>query len=165
MTQDDGAVEDTGPVSGVPTRRGAKRKKVYKSARLVMHGGVSTVDCILRDISRSGARLRLPAAMPVGGSVGLQLPDGETLQADVIRCSGLDVGLRFSKNQVPSLAPPPELIVQILFKLESPWLSEVLTMLESSPAHEEADIREAADDLREAYERLKAVVESHVQGV
>lgn len=164
MIEDDGAAEDTGPASGALTRRGARRKKVYKSARLVMHGGVSTVDCILRDISRSGARLRLPAAMRVGGSVGLQLPDGETLDAEVIRCSGLDVGLRFPANQVPSLAPPPEPIVQILFKLESPWLSEVLTLLESSSAYAEDDIKEAAEDLREAYERLKAAVESHVQG-
>ncbi|WP_299438744.1 PilZ domain-containing protein [uncultured Rhodospira sp.] len=161
MTEQDDSGPSAATVPAVSTKRKARRKRVFKGARLGF-GGASTIDCIVKDISASGARIRLSTITPITGPLQLLLSDKERLDAEIIRQTGVELGLRFTSDQRPSMAPPPEVIEQVLTELESPWLSEVLSLLERADAYQEPDVHEAAAQLREAYDRLKVVVEGHV---
>ena len=150
------------PAMHTPTRRRSRRKKVFKGARLVLGGGLSTVDCIVKDISASGARLKLPDITQIAGTLKLSFQDGETLEAEVIRSHGMEMGIRFKGGQRPALAPPPDPLEQVLFDLESPWLGEVLEQLATTEAFREPEVAEIAHQLHETYEALKAAVEARV---
>jgi len=145
-----------------PTRRRSRRKKVFKGARLVLGGGLSTVDCIVKDISATGARIRLPDITQIAGTLKLSFPDGEVLEADVIRSQGMDMGIRFRGGQRPALAPPPDPLEQVLFDLDSPFLGEVLDQLATTEAFKDPEVAETAQQLRETYDALKAAVETRV---
>lgn len=149
--------------AAAPTRRRSRRKKVFKGARLMLGGGLSTVDCIVKDISATGARIKLPDITQIAGTLKLSFPDGETLEADVIRSQGMEMGIRFRGGQRPALAPPPDPLEQVLFELESPWLGQTLDQLAETEAYADPDIVQAARSLHEAYEALKVAIESHVK--
>jgi len=144
------------------TRRRARRKKVFKGARLVLGGGLSTIDCIVKDISIGGARVKVADVTRLGKSLRLVFPDGEALDADVIRDIGLEFGLKFRPGARPSLAPPSDLAEDIAIELESPWLEGLLTRLAASEAGQDPGMSEAVDDLRDAYARLKMLLDRHV---
>ncbi|MBB4286061.1 PilZ domain-containing protein [Roseospira goensis] len=151
-----------GPANVPPKRRKARRKKVFKGARLILGGGLSSVDCIVKDISATGARIKLPDVTQLAGSLSLAFGDGEKLEADIIRSAGVELGIRFRPGQRPTLAPPPDLLETVLFELESPWLGEVLDQLALTDAYHEPEVAEAAGQLREAYEQLRLAIEARV---
>ena len=84
------------PAIGMPERRTRPRKRVLKTGQIITDSTSSTVDCILRDISESGARLRLTstAALP---STFLLLIKSENVIVPVQRVwrNAHEVGVKF----------------------------------------------------------------------
>lgn len=150
-------------VASPVTRRKARRRRVFKGARLVLGGGLAEVECIVKDVSATGARIRLLDPAQFGGNLRLAFPNGEELDARVMRNSGIELGIRFKPGQRPSLAPPVELIEQVLLDMESSWLGDVLDQLAMTDAIHDPEVGEAAAQLREAYDRLKGLVERHTE--
>ena len=54
--------------------RGSARHRTLRTAQIVFHGGSSVIDCVLKDLSNTGARLAVESAMGI--------PDEFTLTTD-----------------------------------------------------------------------------------
>ena len=159
---------DAPPTDAPPTdaaaRRGARRKRVLKGARLVLGGGMSTIDCAIKDISATGARVRLADVTPLTGHVRLAMPDGEILDAEVTRNVGVEVGLRFLGDRRPSLAPPPDELELVIADLEDLPIDALILRLTSLPEHGDEEVAEATRALRLAKDTLVKSLRSRVTG-
>ena len=54
-----------------PERRIAARKRVILVGKIIMGEGSVTVDCVIRDLSSSGIRVRVPESTPLSQEFGL----------------------------------------------------------------------------------------------
>lgn len=159
MTDQDDSIGSADTPAPETTRRKAQRKRVIKAARLVLGGGLSTIDGTVRDVSATGARIRLPHPMRITGPVQVILSGGERVDAEVVRLKGLDLGLRFTSDRRPSVAPPPDEIEQIRTELEAPRMGAFLALLERIDATREPAVHGAAAEVRAACARLREAVE------
>jgi len=82
------------------TLRGAERDSVLKGAAVVF--GNSTLDCIVLNISRSGARVSFATPVTIPKIVTLRLRDGSTYPAHRRWARGMDVGLEFTRAVIAS---------------------------------------------------------------
>jgi hypothetical protein len=76
--------------------RSAPRKRSILGARIVFHRRNSTLDCVVRDISATGANLILAGAGILPSEFNLEIPiKGQTLSAKVVWHKGNACGVRF----------------------------------------------------------------------
>ena len=76
-------------------QRQASRSHVLRRARIVFRRGQSTVDCVVLDLSVTGAKLRVDQLMPLPGRFELRIENGPTRDAEIrYRARGL-TGIRF----------------------------------------------------------------------
>lgn len=90
VMEDNGEVCQDGPPED---KRGAHRDRVLKGAQLAF--GNSTVDCVVLDITVSGARISLGAPIRLPENLALRLRDGTKYPAALRWARGLEVGLEF----------------------------------------------------------------------
>lgn len=154
----------TPPTGAVAPKRGARRKRVLKGARLVLGGGMSTINCTIKDVSATGARVRVSDITQVSGMLQLAMPDGEILDAEVIRNTGLEIGLRFLGDQRPSLAPPPDTLEVVIAELEQLPIDSLVLQITTLPEHDDEEVAEAAQGLRLAADKLTNVLRSRTKG-
>ncbi|HEX9446898.1 MAG TPA: PilZ domain-containing protein [Dongiaceae bacterium] len=76
-------------------RRIAPRRRVLKSAKILFNEDVSVFDCIIRDISESGARLSLGLFQPLPKRFKLVVSDLGIHVCELVRSIGNDYGVRF----------------------------------------------------------------------
>lgn len=88
MTQDE--ADNTEPEHGL---RGAPRNRVLKGAQVVF--GNAVFDCVVLNISVSGARVSFSAPIVVPEVVALRLRDGSIYPASRRWTQGLEMGLEF----------------------------------------------------------------------
>jgi len=140
-----------------PIRRSAKRRRVLKGGWLVLGDGSSSIRCFVKDISATGARIeaRDLDALPVGG-LKLTLSDGETLEGEVVRRSGLELGIRFVSGTRPALAPPPDPIELLMDRIEAMGVQEVLDRIQALGLNQDTEISGCAQALQDAYVALYA---------
>jgi two-component system cell cycle response regulator len=62
-------------LSSLLERRGRRRRQVLKAGQIITDSESSTTDCIIRDLSESGARLRMAATGAVPKSFLLLVKD------------------------------------------------------------------------------------------
>ena len=75
--------------------RAAPRKKVVLAGRIVLAGG-GTLDCRVRDLSDTGAKLRLGDVSGVPPRFSLEvLSNGSQHRAEIVWARGFDIGVRF----------------------------------------------------------------------
>ncbi len=84
-------------------RRVVKRETVLKTAKIVF--GASVVDCVVQNISATGARVRTGSVVPVPDRVVLQLRDGTSYAALRAWTRGTQIGFRFVANDTVTRAP------------------------------------------------------------
>jgi len=156
MTDQD---DPKGGVSAQQARRKTRRKKVLKTARLIIGEGRSTVDCIVKDISFGGARVKVGNITQLGRTLRIIFPSGEVLDADVVRENGVEFGLVFKPGARPKLAPPPDVAEGVAIEMESRWLTDLLDRLDASSAATDPEVAAATEELREAYAHLKMILE------
>lgn len=144
-------------------RRSARRRRVLKGGWLVLGDGASSIRCFVKDVSATGARVEaqeLDTLSP--GGLKLTLSDGETLEAEVVRRSGLELGVRFTHGTRPSLAPPPDPLELLVDRMEAMGVQEVLDGIESLGLNQDQDIQAAAQALQDSYMALYARISAKV---
>ena len=80
-------------------RRNATRQKSLLRGRIYFNHNRAAVDCLIRDISETGARLVFSSVVPVPDAFNLYIPQKEnTLRAKVQWRHGDEVGIAFISN-------------------------------------------------------------------
>ena len=87
---------------GTPTnsdddnRRASLRRRTLRSARILWNGRSSTLECVIRDQSEGGARVRLTDPTPLPKQVELHfLNDNMVVACETCWSRGSEYGLRF----------------------------------------------------------------------
>ena len=78
-------------------RRGSPRRRVLRGSIILFNDRNSTIPCTVRDLSASGARLRVEAAVRVPDSFILVIElDGFEADCEVVHRLPKDLGVRFT---------------------------------------------------------------------
>ncbi|MDQ7248218.1 PilZ domain-containing protein [Dongia sedimenti] len=83
--------------AGTGPRRVTARSKTLKSAKIIFNKRQSVIDCFVRDLSPTGAKLSLGDLMPVPRTFTLELHDGTSMECERVRAMGKEIGVRFLK--------------------------------------------------------------------
>jgi hypothetical protein len=78
-------------------RRVTGRAKTLKSAKILFNKNQSVIDCFVRDLSETGAKLSVGDIAAVPRIFVLELRDGTRFQCERVRAMGLEIGVRFLK--------------------------------------------------------------------
>jgi hypothetical protein len=90
---------------GQEDKRRSLRRRVLKGGSVVFNDRHSTLPCSVRDVSDTGARLRVTGSVSVPDTFELIIElDGLEARCEVIRRDGNDIAVRFLS--APRLAPP-----------------------------------------------------------
>lgn len=80
-------------------RRRAPRQRVLKSAKIAFANFLYVLDCTVRDISSTGAKLRLLSSEPVPDHFFIFFIETKTMcQAHVVWRKGKDLGIQFEET-------------------------------------------------------------------
>jgi hypothetical protein len=81
-------------------RRSSPRRRTFLGAQLKRPGGASISDCIVRDLSKTGARLYVAQPVVLPGEVELEITKtGERFRAEVVWTGRDSYGVRFSADR------------------------------------------------------------------
>jgi hypothetical protein len=123
-------------------RRHSARQKSFLRGCIYFNNRQSAVDCLIRDISNHGARLRFSDSISIPDSFELYIPQkNQTLRVAARWRHGMDVGVAFA--EVPHASATPAATPDLA------TLSERVQKLETEVA-----------DMRRMLRRLKADVAS-----
>jgi hypothetical protein len=87
-------------------RRSIPRHKSFIRGRVLFDHRRSTVDCIIREFSKIGARLEFPQAATVPDAFEVHVPSkDEYLQAHAIWRRGHQVGIAWETEEMPRSSP------------------------------------------------------------
>ncbi len=90
-------------------RRGERRRRVLKGARIVFNNRFSLLDASVRDISRSGCRIRLNHPLKLPSTFLVAFPGtGVERPAILIWQNGQEAGVKFADKE------PPEAFLRLL---------------------------------------------------
>jgi hypothetical protein len=79
-------------------RRNKTRNKTLKSAKIIFNKRQSVLDCFVRDLSDTGAKLSFGDLVAVPRTFTLELNDGTRLECERVRNMGQEIGVRFLKT-------------------------------------------------------------------
>lgn len=80
---------------GTSERRGAVRLRRLKSAKIIFNDSASVIDCRIRDLSTTGARLDCESAFACPKEMILEDSDGNRVACEVVWTSETQLGVRF----------------------------------------------------------------------
>jgi hypothetical protein len=88
-------------------RRSSTRQKSFLQGRIYFNNRRSSIDCLIRDYSETGARLKFSESVAVPEAIELYIPNKEeTHRARVQWRSGDEMGIAFGEEaRSPSVAP------------------------------------------------------------
>jgi hypothetical protein len=91
----------------VKERRLLSRQKSFLQGRIYFNNRRSSADCLVRDYSEQGARLKFPESTTVPDAIELFIPNREEMnRARVIWRNGNEMGVSFGEDiQSPSITP------------------------------------------------------------
>lgn len=76
--------------------RGAPRRRVLKAAQIVYDGGKTVVECMVRDISETGAKIDTEVVLALPGLFSVVLPDGVRRPAKLVWQNANLLGVHFT---------------------------------------------------------------------
>ena len=76
-------------------RRINLRKKTLKSAKIVFNKKQSVIDCFVRDMSDTGAKLQVADLLAIPRTFTLVFHDGTSHECERVRAYGTEIGVRF----------------------------------------------------------------------
>jgi hypothetical protein len=76
-------------------RRVTGRSKTLKTAKIIFNKNQSVIDCLVHDLSPTGAKLKLGDVAAVPRTFILELHDGTRHDCERVRAMGLEIGVRF----------------------------------------------------------------------
>ena len=128
-------------------RRREQRMKALLAARLSFASGASSFDCIIRDLSPSGARLAVTAGMPLPERFQLLIPSRSVeVQANVAWIRGENVGVWFTK---PAPSKPATAEADTAPSAEQTEILAKIEALEARLARVERILRETGGEVLE----------------
>jgi hypothetical protein len=84
--------------------RGAVRRRTLKGGRIVFNAGRSTITCMIRDLSTTGARLEVASSIGIDDRFTLAFDDGSPLRECVVRRrSPTQLGVEFASGVIRPL--------------------------------------------------------------
>lgn len=97
------SVGDSAATSANPGRNGdmsaenrsSMRYDLGTAGRIAFDGGRSVVDCIIKNLSKTGACLEVPVGVAWPGAFTLEVHDGETREVEAVWSENRIVGVRF----------------------------------------------------------------------
>lgn len=136
-------------------RRAVPRRRVLKSAKLVVNGGV--FDCAVLNISARGARVALPGPTPMPERVALHLSGGTIYQARRCWARGQDIGVEF--EDAPTLGTIAADRAWPLYEaLRDLAPDAVLVKLQAERWFDDPELAQLAQRFSEAYAALAAAL-------
>ena len=81
--------------AGGANRRVTNRLKTLKSAKIVFNKKQSVIDCFVRDLSDTGAKLQVADLLAIPRNFTLMFNDGRTHECERVRAHGTEIGVRF----------------------------------------------------------------------
>jgi hypothetical protein len=80
----------------MPEARRSERVKTLLGAKIIFNNRMSVVDCVVRNISSSGAKLALTDSLPIPGEFELRIPQkGCSYRARLVWRNSEGVGVEF----------------------------------------------------------------------
>ena len=76
-------------------RRITDRRKTLKSAKIVFNKKQSVIDCFVRDVSDTGAKLQVADLLAIPRNFTLMFHDGSSHECERVRAHGTEIGVRF----------------------------------------------------------------------
>lgn len=136
--------------------RDSRRERRLKAAQLVFNNDQSVIDCVLRDISATGARVRLKGVYDGPKQIVLKISDGTTYSVDVMWNRNNELGLKFRGEVKLEMAGQMTSVQSVLDEAKALPVVGLLRSL--STYHEFSD-----DDLKDVGEELSAVHERMIE--
>lgn len=76
-------------------KRANPRQRTLKGARIVFNDKSSTLDCVVRNLSEGGARLKVASVVGIPDSFSLRFEDGRSFECRVVWRRGEELGVEF----------------------------------------------------------------------
>jgi PilZ domain len=91
----------------MPERRSSSRQRSFLQGRIYFNNRRSSIDCLIRDYSETGARLTVSEGIAVPDAMELYIPNREEVHRARIQWrSGNEIGVSFGEEvRSPSIAP------------------------------------------------------------
>ena len=87
------------PLPRMHNKRDRQRQRALKSGKIVFAAGSFSVDCSIRNLSETGAKLREPTTVPIPDQFTLvDAHVGTRRQAKVVWRKGNQIGMRFEQS-------------------------------------------------------------------
>lgn len=83
-------------------RRSVHRRRTLKGGRIVINNGYSTLQCTVRNLSETGAKLIVPSIIGIPDGFQLVLDDGQKFDCAVIWRKDGELGVEFSAGSIGS---------------------------------------------------------------
>ena len=112
-------------------RRDSLRLRRLKSAKVVFNNASSIIDCVLRDISDTGAKLETESAPHLPKNITLKVGDEQSFDCEVMWRSERQLGVRFRNNE--SLRHLSGFLASMAHELHTP-LSAIIGFAEAIDA-------------------------------
>jgi hypothetical protein len=87
-------------------QRARPRRRVLKGGKIVFHKGYSVIDCLVRDLSEAGARLKLGDVVGVPAEFILRVAGAPDRACRVIWRSAEEIGVEFVAGAEGSATEP-----------------------------------------------------------
>jgi hypothetical protein len=155
MTGSDDPPGDDMASASVDIKRLAIREAVLKSAQIIFDQSV--VDCLVLDVSETGARVRTASVFPIPRQVRLRFRGGATFPAERRWARGMEIGFSFAT--AATLAEvPAELAWKIYEYVRATSLEEPLKLMRDYRFFDDLALEAAAEEAEAALRRLEAML-------
>ncbi|WP_332688064.1 PilZ domain-containing protein [Devosia sp.] len=78
-------------------KRASPRQRTLKGGRIVINDGFSTFQCTVRNLSESGARLKVASIIGIPDSFQLAMDDGRKFVCTVVWRTETEIGVVFTQ--------------------------------------------------------------------
>lgn len=92
--------KEVGETSGLPDiseseRRLHLRRRMFKGGRVIFNNRNCVINCVVRDLSQSGAKLTFPSPQSLPARFQLEINDLGSYDCELVRSKGVEYGVRF----------------------------------------------------------------------
>lgn len=150
--------------SAADEHRSSRRERRLKAAKLVFNNDQSVIDCVLRDLSATGARVRLNGIIDAPEQLVLKVSDGITYSADVMWYRNNELGLRFHGEVKLELVGKLTSVQSVLDEAKALPVVGLLRTLSNYHDFSDDDLKEAREELSSAHERIIELLRAVLHG-
>ncbi|HVI89195.1 MAG TPA: PilZ domain-containing protein [Dongiaceae bacterium] len=88
------------PGTGLPginesERRLHQRRRLFKGGKVIFNNRACVINCVVRDLSPSGAKLTFPTPQALPSRFHLEINDLGKYECELVRSKGVEYGVRF----------------------------------------------------------------------